>query len=141
MSTENLHILLVEDDEVDILTFQRALRKLQITIPVTIAHDGWEALRFMRGTGQIPPIQRPYVVLADLNMPKMNGLEFLAEIRKDPNLHSIPVFILSTSRHPADLAMAHSLHVAGYLRKPLTFEEYQNSIAKLVDYLSLCQFI
>jgi CheY-like chemotaxis protein len=141
MEFGNLHILLVEDDEVDILTFQRALRKLQIQVAVTIAHDGLEALRIMRGAAGQAPLSRPYIVLADLNMPRMNGLELLAEIRKDPHLHSIPVFVLSTSRHPADLAMAHSFHVAGYLRKPHSFEEYQHSIAKLFEYLSLCQFI
>lgn len=141
MDAENLHILLVEDDEVDILTFQRAMRKLEVSIPLTIAHDGIEALDILRGNNSGMTLQRPFIVLADLNMPKMNGLELLAEIRKDDHLRATPVFILSTSRHPTDLAMAHRHNVAGYLRKPLSFEDYQRTIRVFTDFLSLCQFI
>lgn len=141
MDQEHVHILLVEDDEVDILTFQRALRKLEVQIPVTIAHDGIEAMKILKGEQAGSELRRPFIVLADLNMPRMNGLELLAEIRKDDHLRPTPVFILSTSRHPTDLAIAHRHNVAGYLRKPLSFEEYQHTIRTFTDYLSLCQFI
>ena len=141
MGTENLQILVVEDDEVDILTLLRAFKKLGFDRPVTIARDGIEALQIMRREHPEKQITKPYVVLADLNMPRMNGLELLTEIRKDPSLFSTSVFILSTSRHPADLSIAHKHNVAGYLRKPLSFEEYQSTIKALKEYWSLCHYI
>lgn len=141
MGTENLHILVVEDDEVDILTLLRAFKKLGFDRPITITRDGIEALQVMRNEHPEKTIEKPYVVLADLNMPRMNGLELLAEIRKDQNLYATPVFILSTSRHPTDLSAAHRHNVAGYLRKPLSFDEYQRTVEALKEYWTLCQFI
>mgnify|MGYP000898914111 CR=1 FL=1 len=141
MGTDNLQILVVEDDEVDILTLLRAFKKLGFDRPVVIARDGIEALQIMRGEHPEKEIASPYVVLADLNMPRMNGLELLAEIRKDPELFATSVFILSTSRHPTDLTTAHKHNVAGYLRKPLSFDEYQCTVEALKEYWSLCHFI
>jgi CheY-like chemotaxis protein len=136
MNDEKLiNILLVEDDEVDIMNVQRAFRKNKINNPLFIAHNGLEALEMLR-SGNIP---KPHVILLDINMPKMNGLEFLQELRSDENLKRISIFVMTTSNEESDIIKAYNLNVAGYILKPLSFEKFLNSMSTLNSYWKLCE--
>ncbi len=138
---ENLiNILLVEDDEVDIMNVKRAFMKNKITNPLFIARNGIEGLDFLRGNNNTPAINPlPKIILLDINMPKMGGLEFLAELRKDPKLHPINVFVLTTSNEESDKITAYDLNVAGYIIKPIFFENFVNAVATLNSYWQLCE--
>lgn len=107
-------ILLVDDDDVDVLGVERALRKLKILNPVVRARDGIEGLALLRHPSAV---RRPYLVLLDINMPRMNGLEMLTELRNDSRLSSAVVFVLTTSKADEDKVVAYEQHVAGYIVK------------------------
>lgn len=136
-----LNILLVEDDEVDIMTVQRAFKKGNIANPLYVAGNGIEALALLRGNpGQpspIPPERR--LILLDLNMPKMNGLEFLQELRSDPTIRHIPVVVLTTSNEERDRFDAYNFNVAGYILKPVTFSVFVELMITLDKYWTLCE--
>lgn len=110
-------ILLVEDDEIDAETIKRILRKEQITNPLFCATDGVEALEILKNEKGDNAISQPCVILLDINMPRMNGLEFLEQIRNDEKLKKNVTFILTTSARNEDKEMAYSLSVAGYVLK------------------------
>ena len=136
-----LNILLVEDDEVDVMTVQRAFKNGHITNPLYIANNGIEALAMLRGhPGQpsvVPPERR--IILLDLNMPKMNGLEFLQELRSDRTLNHIPVVVFTTSNEASDLIETYDLKVAGYVQKPVIFEDFVDILVTLNDYWTACE--
>ncbi len=136
-----LNILLVEDDEVDIMTVQRAFKKGNIANPLYLAHNGIEALALLRGNpgepSLIPPERR--LILLDLNMPKMNGLEFLHELRADPTIRHIPVVVLTTSNEERDRVDAYNFNVAGYILKPVTFSVFVDLMITLDKYWTLCE--
>jgi CheY-like chemotaxis protein len=129
-----LHILLVEDDEVDVLNVRRAFDKNKITNPLYVAFNGIHALEMLRN-GEVPKSRR--LILLDLNMPKMNGIDFLRELRRDPELHSVPVVVLTTSDAERDKLDAFNLNVAGYLVKPVTFPNFADLMATLNKYWTL----
>ena len=131
-----LNILLVEDDDVDVMNVRRAFQKNHITNPLFVAHDGVEALEQLRG-GAIPRERR--IVLLDLNMPRMNGIEFLRELRQDPALAATPVVVLTTSNDDRDKVNAYDLNVAGYLLKPVTFANFSEVMAALNKYWTLVE--
>lgn len=134
------NILLVEDDEVDVMNVQRAFKKNNINNPLYIATNGLEALVMLRGNGNpptIPSAQR--IILLDLNMPKMNGIEFLRELRADPVLKLIPVIVLTTSNEDRDKVEAYNLNVAGYIVKPVTFSSFVAAVATLNQYWALSE--
>ncbi len=131
-----LNILLVEDDEVDVLNVRRAFQKNHITNPLFVAPNGVEALEQLRGHA-IPRDRR--IVLLDLNMPKMNGIEFLTELRQDPELKSTPVVVLTTSNDERDRIEAYNLNVAGYLLKPVTFSNFCEVMTTLNKYWALVE--
>ncbi len=135
MEDKEVNILLVEDDEVDIMNVQRAFKKNNITNPLHIAHNGLEALEMLR-EGAIP---MPPIIILDINMPKMNGIEFLQELRKDPSLNRISVFVMTTSNEDSDKINAYNFNVAGYILKPLSFEKFLTSVATLNRYWKLCE--
>lgn len=135
MSEKLINILLVEDDEVDIMNVQRAFKKNSITNPLFIARNGLEALDMLRN--KIIPL--PQIVILDINMPKMNGIEFLQEVRKDEHLKHISVFVMTTSNDDSDKLNAYNLNVAGYILKPLSFEKFIASVATLNSYWKLCE--
>ena len=141
MKNTMLNILLVEDDEVDVMTVQRAFKKGNITNPLYLAGNGIEALAMLRGTmGQpslIPSERR--IILLDLNMPKMNGLEFLQELRSDQAIRQIPVVVLTTSNEEKDRIQAYDLNVAGYILKPVTFSIFVELMITLNKYWTLCE--
>lgn len=110
---KEVSLLIVDDDEIDAISLERALRKLRLLNTLFRARDGREALELLR-SGQIPA---PYIILLDLNMPRMNGLEFLEALRTDPLLTHAVVFVLTTSKSDEDLVAAYRKHVAGYVFK------------------------
>lgn len=116
-SLNNINFLIVEDDEVDILALKRILIEMDKDIAFTIAHDGERALQVLRENETEGAEKDRYIVLLDLNMPRMNGHEFLAELRKDPQLKDTIVFVLSTSTDPRDIDGSYEQHVAGYIPK------------------------
>ena len=134
--TPTLNILLVEDDDVDVLTVRRAFQKAHILNPLYVASDGVEALEKLR-SGEIPNERR--LVLLDLNMPRMNGLEFLRELRKDPDLCHTPVVVLTTSTMDRDKFEAYGMNIAGYLVKPVTFDRFCDLMVTLNKYWALVE--
>lgn len=135
MTEKLVNILLVEDDEVDIMNVQRAFKKNNINNPLYIARNGLEALKMLRDS--IVPL--PQIVILDINMPQMNGIEFLQEVRKDEELKHISVFVMTTSNDDSDKLNAYNLNVAGYILKPLSFEKFIASVATLNNYWKLCE--
>ncbi len=136
MDERALNILLVEDDEVDVMTVRRAFAKANITNPIFVASDGIQALEMLRNE-TVPPSRR--VILLDINMPRMNGIECLREIRKDPSLAPLTVVVLTTSNEDRDRVEAFQLNVAGYLLKPVTFTEFAEVMATLNKYWTLME--
>lgn len=140
MDDRIINILLVEDDEVDIMNVRRAFKKNNITNPLFVAHNGLEALDMLRGKGRetsLPSSRR--IILLDLNMPRMGGLEFLQELRADEALRSTPVIVLTTSNQDRDRIEAYNLNVAGYILKPVTFINFAEVMATLNKYWALCE--
>lgn len=130
-------ILLVEDDYMDVISVERELRKLNINLPVHIARNGREAFAMLKGEGQAALNPLPSVVMLDINMPKMNGLELLTEIRKDTDLQHLNVFITTTSMEDSDRTAATDLNVSGYIEKPLTFDTFGDRSSSRIDSFSL----
>jgi CheY-like chemotaxis protein len=128
--------MLVEDDQIDVLNVKRAFDKNHITNPLYVAGNGLEALKKLR-SGEVPAGRR--IVLLDLNMPKMNGIEFLRELRNDPALAPTPVVVLTTSNNDRDKIDAFNLNVAGYLVKPVTFAEFSELMVTLNKYWTLVE--
>jgi CheY-like chemotaxis protein len=139
-TTQQLNILLVEDDEVDVMNVQRALKKNGATPALYLAANGIEALAMLRTNNQITTGNNGrLLILLDLNMPKMGGLEFLKELRADPALCKLPVAILTTSSQDRDLATAYQYNVAGYIIKPITFSSFVETIDVLNRYWSMSE--
>lgn len=140
MTDKMINILLVEDDEVDVMNVQRAFKKNNITNPLFLASNGLEALSILRGSDKtinIPQARR--IILLDLNMPKMNGIEFLRALRADEQLQSIPVIVLTTSNEDKDKVEAYKLNVAGYILKPVTFSNFVETVATMNKYWTLVE--
>ena len=136
MSERTLNIILVDDDDVDVMNVQRSFAKGHIKNPIWVAQDGISALSLLR-SGQVPPARR--LVLLDLNMPRMNGIEFLRQVRADPRLHMTPVVVLTTSNDDRDKVEAYNLNVAGYLLKPVTFQAFVELIETVNTYWSIAE--
>lgn len=128
--------LLIDDDEIDVMGVTRIFKKNNITNPIIVANDGIEALEKLRN-GSIPS---PYLVLLDLNMPRMNGIEFLRNIRRDPVLKSAIVFVLTTSKDDEDKRQAFEHHVAGYIVKDRKQGEFTETALLLEKYCDLVEF-
>jgi CheY-like chemotaxis protein len=137
MESKLLHILLVDDDDVDVMNVRRAFRKNNILNPLYVAHNGVEALEMLRGNGASPIPKERRLILLDLNMPRMNGLEFLRELRADPELHHLTVIVLTTSDDERDKIEAYNLNVAGYIVKPVTFLAFVEAMAALNKYWTI----
>lgn len=133
---DHLNILLVEDDQVDVMNVRRAFRKSNITNPLHVADDGLRALEMLR-SGEIPLAR--LLILLDLNMPKMNGIEFLEEVRADEGLRHLPVVVLTTSDDERDRIEAYNLNVAGYIVKPVTFLNFVEAMSTLNKYWTLVE--
>jgi len=128
---QQVTILLVDDDDVDYMAVQRAMRQLRLLNPLVRARDGIEALAILTS---LDTIKGPYLILLDLNMPRMNGFEFLERIRSDPSLSSSVVFMLTTSSTDEDRMKAYSHHVAGYMVKTDIKDGFNNIFNMLEGY-------
>ena len=128
----SLTILLIEDDQIEVMKFNRTISKLDLKHKVIEAKNGEEALEILSIKDK-----RPDIILLDLNMPKMNGIEFLTILKKDEELKYIPTIILSTSSNHKDLLECYKIGIAGYMIKPLKYEEYMKSIEKVLSYWSV----
>lgn len=130
---------MVEDDEVDVLNVKRAFKKNQFAHTLWIARDGVQALEMLEGRGGQEKIPKPNVILLDINMPRMGGIEFLRELRKNDLYADCFVFVMTTSNEDSDKLEAYELHVAGYIVKPLSFDSFQLAIKTLGDYWDLTE--
>jgi CheY-like chemotaxis protein len=135
MDERTLHILLVDDDEVDVMTVRRAFERNHITNPLHTASDGLDALQKLRDGS----IGARRIVLLDLNMPKMNGIEFLSAVRADPALKCTSIVVLTTSSEERDKIEAYKRNVAGYFVKPVTFTRFVDVMAALDRYWTLVE--
>jgi|SRR5688572_32885837 len=140
MISHTIHILLVEDDEVDAEAVVRAFRRQNITNPLTIVQDGIEALSVLRGEGGHQKLSSPYIILLDINLPRMNGIEFLQALRDDPTLKQSIVFMLTTSNRDEDKLAAYDRQTAGYLLKSRTGTDFADLIALLTSYEQIVEF-
>jgi CheY-like chemotaxis protein len=129
MSNNEAVMLLVEDDRVDIMTVQRALKEIKVSNPLYVARTGVEALGMLRGDGYPVIEPRPSLILLDLNLPKMGGIEFLKELRADPVLRPMRVIVLTSSDEPSDQAAAFEYEVDDYVVKPHSFDEFSNAMS------------
>jgi CheY-like chemotaxis protein len=136
MNARALNILLVEDDEVDVMNVRRAFRSNGVPHALHVAADAHEALEMLRTDG-VPRARR--LVLLDLNMPRMNGIEFLRALRADPRLACTPVVVLTTSNDERDRVDAYNLNVAGYILKPVEFQAFCEAVATLDRYWTLVE--
>jgi len=123
-------LLVIEDDDVDATSLRRALQKLKLLNPIYRARDGLEGMELLR-SGKVPA---PYIILLDLNMPRMNGLEFLDALRADPLLTQAIVFVLTTSKSDEDMLAAYREHVAGYLLKQRMDNDFLQVVSLLNHY-------
>lgn len=133
-------ILVVDDDEVDRRAIARALRRHALDHPVRTASGAEEALAILRGSPGFEPLPWPYIVLLDLNMPRMNGFEFLDEIRADRELRGTVVFMLTTSDAERDKLEAYQHNVAGYLLKSRSGREVLDLVSMIEKFLLTARF-
>ena len=134
MLDKEAEILLVEDDRVDIMTVQRALKKNAVSNPLHIARTGLEALAMLRGEENYQKLDPPPVlILLDLNLPKMSGIEFLKEVRSDPELESLRIIVLTSSNEPRDREAAFQYDVDDYIVKPHSFDEFTRAMATILE--------
>lgn len=133
---KKLTILLIEDDMIEIMKFNRTISRLGYNHSVTESKNGEEALKILNKKEQLPDI-----ILLDLNMPKMNGIEFLSILKKDNELKYIPTIILTTSINRKDMLECYKIGIAGYVIKPLKFDDYIESIKRLLEYWSSNELI
>jgi CheY-like chemotaxis protein len=127
-----LSVLLVDDDEGDLLMIQEALDSGTAAHEIHVAHDGQEALDFLRRQGRFGDAPRPDLVLLDLNMPRMDGRQVLAAVKVDQELRKIPIVVLTTSRAPADIASSYDLHANAYVTKPMSLDDL-TAVVKGID--------
>lgn len=129
------NILLIEDDKVDALTVQRAMKEIKVSNPLVVAHNGLEGLNYLKENRS----NKPCIILLDLNMPKMNGLEFLVEMKKDPEFRKIPVIVLTTSSAEPDVNKSFSIGIAGYMVKPVDYKQFIDVIKEIKLYWTLSE--
>jgi CheY-like chemotaxis protein len=125
-------ILLVEDDSVDAMTVKRAMRDLKVEHSVVHSVNGEEAMKYLTS----PDTEKPFVILLDLNMPKMNGIEFLKVMKTYPEIKTIPVIVLTTSKEQRDILDSFELGASGYMVKPVDYSKFVEILSKIMIYWS-----
>jgi len=128
-------ILLLEDDDVDAMTVKRALHDIKVTNQLVIAGNGEKGLAYLRDAQS----ERPCIILLDLNMPRMNGLEFLQVVKQDPEFRRIPVVVLTSSREEQDRVESFDLGVAGYMLKPVDYQQFVEIVRAIDLYWTLSE--
>lgn len=137
MKPQQIHLLLVEDDDLDVMNVHRALSQAPEIASINVARDGIEALKLLR-SGELP-LER-LVILLDLRMPRMSGLDVFRELRNDPRLKRVPIVVLTTSDDPVDREAAFSLGAAGYFVKPAAPNRFRQIMDALRSYWSAAEF-
>ena len=140
MKGQIVHILLVEDDEIDAEAIVRGFQKQKIENPITVVPNGIEALNALRGEDGYARVPAPYLILLDLNMPRMNGIEFLQSLRQDIQLKSSIVFVLTTSNSDRDKLAAYREQIAGYLLKQRSGVNFADLVNMLDFYWRVVEF-
>ncbi len=140
MMSRSVTILLVDNDAVDVMAVKRSFRELKIANPVVEAHDGIEALERLRGENGYEKVSEPLLILLDLNMPRMGGIEFLQEMRADPLLRHTLVFVMTTSAADEDRRQAYEKNIAGYVLKHRSEESFLDAIRMLELYWRMIEF-
>jgi CheY-like chemotaxis protein len=140
MKGQIVHILLVEDDEIDAEAIVRGFQKQKIENPITVVPNGIEALNALRGEDGYVRVPAPYLILLDLNMPRMNGIEFLQSLRQDVQLKSSIVFVLTTSNSDRDKLAAYREQIAGYLLKQRSGVNFADLVNMLDFYWRVVEF-
>lgn len=128
-------ILLVEDDQIDAMTVRRALKELHVLNPLVHVENGEEALHYLRD----PAKERPCIILLDLNMPIMSGIEFLQHAKHDGKLRRLPAVVLTTSEEQKDKVESFNLGVAGYMRKPVDYQQFVNVMRSIDTYWTISE--
>jgi CheY-like chemotaxis protein len=131
---ELVDVLLVEDDPGDVLMTREAFEHYQIRNNLYVVSDGEQAMHFLRKTGDYAEVPTPGLILLDLNLPRRNGLEVLAELKADNDLLSIPVVVLTTSQAQEDILRSYALHANAYISKPVDFEKFVGVIGQIDDF-------
>ena len=140
MVEKQIHLLHIEDDSVDRMVVQRVLKKFPEVVSNYHAKNGEEALDMLKGrNGAEVLFPKPNVILLDINMPKMNGIEFLKELRSEESLRRLPCFVLTTSNDDGDRFNAHGYNVAGYIIKPVDMSLFESTFKILVDFWKLAE--
>jgi len=134
--TKSLNILLIEDDAIEVMKFNRVLKTLGLNHKIIEANNGEEALSILKDKEIIPDI-----IILDLNMPKINGIEFLQILKEDDHLKYIPAIILTTSNNHKDVLECYKIGIAGYVLKPLKYDDYVERIRKMLEYWSTNELI
>ena len=135
MKVSNKPILLVEDDQVDVMTVTRALKEIHVTNPVVSRENGEEAIAYLRD----PDSEKPCLILLDLNMPIMNGIEFLQVVKNDDELKRTPVVVLTTSEEQQDKVNSFDLGVAGYMAKPVDYRQFVEVMRSIDAYWTISE--
>lgn len=135
MRIKSKPILLIEDDSVDAMTVRRAIKELHVVNPLEHVENGEEALAYLRDPG----CDRPCLILLDLNMPVMNGIEFLQAFKAEPGLKRIPVVVLTTSDEQEDKVESFELGVAGYMRKPVEYKQFVEIMRTIDAYWTISE--
>ncbi|WP_075343650.1 response regulator [Tenacibaculum agarivorans] len=133
---KKLTILLIEDDQIEVMKFNRILSKINSQHKIIEANNGEEALKILSDKDNLPNL-----ILLDLNMPKINGIEFLKILKNDSVLKYLPTVILTTSTNQKDMLECYKIGIAGYMVKPLKYEDYQNKLIKVLSYWSANELI
>ncbi|PCI54296.1 MAG: two-component system response regulator [Methylophilaceae bacterium] len=129
-----MQILLVDDDDVAVESVIRSMKKFEVTFPIVVAEDGQIALDILRGTHPTRKLEAPFLILLDLNMPNLNGFEFLEAVRRDPELNRAIVFVLTTSGSDADKIKAYNENIAGYMVKNMVGPQFSRLFTLLNNY-------
>jgi CheY-like chemotaxis protein len=132
----SLNILLIEDDAIEVMKFNRVLTTLNMNHKIIEANNGEEAIAILKEKAIIPDI-----IILDLNMPRINGIEFLKILKNDDYLKYIPSIILTTSNNHKDVLECYKIGIAGYVLKPLKYEDYVDRIRKMLEYWSANELI
>ena len=133
-SSKLIEILLVEDNPADVRLTREALKEGIIVNNLSVVHDGVDAMAFLRRQGKYALAPRPDIVLLDLNLPKKDGREVLAELKEDPNLRRIPVVVLTTSKAEQDILKAYDLHANCYVTKPVDLDEFMLLVRSIEEF-------
>ncbi|MFS4455987.1 response regulator [Maribacter sp. 2304DJ31-5] len=131
-----MNILFIEDDTIETMKLQRTVSKFQLKHTIIEARNGEEALKILKSDAELPGI-----ILLDLNMPRMNGIEFLRVLKEDDKLKYLPTIILTTSENRADLLECYRIGIAGYIIKPLKYEDYESKLQKVLAYWDINELV